>query len=111
MKARLPKMVEYDYMSEKVTFYDLLALMVLHTEFGFGADRLRRYYRAIYAMSEEYKRRFADPATPAWGKKDRHGFGRMEVWALKRDLAEIGFDYDAMLNEPVPAENAQEGGK
>jgi hypothetical protein len=35
----------------------------------------------------------------------------MEVWALKRDLLEIGFDYDAMMNEPVPAENAQEGGK
>lgn len=99
MKAKIPPTVLYSYMDEKVQYYDMLALMVLHREFGFGAERLKRYYRAIYALSEEYRRRFEDPAAPAWGKKDRHGHGRLELWKLKRELAEIGFDYDAMAAE------------
>ena len=101
MKAKLPVTYTKEYVEERIEYLDMLALMVLHTEFGFGADRLRRYYRKIMEISDDYKRRYADPNGPAWGKKDKMGSTRLELGKLKKDLMDIGFDYDAMVNEGV----------
>lgn len=100
MKAKLPKLTTYDAMDERISYLDMLALMVLHKEFGFGAERLKRYYRAINDMAEFYQHRFGDPKTdPKWGQKDRHGHEKLVLWKLKQELKEIGFDYDAMVDE------------
>ena len=104
MKAKMPVIVTYDYMRERIQYLDMLALMVLHTEFGFGAERLKRYYRAIYDMGQEYAR-YKDPHDPDWGKKDKRGVGRVDFWKLKKDLYDIGFDYDAMVEESVNRED------
>lgn len=101
MKAKLPIVVTYDYMRERIQYLDMLALMVLHTEFGFGAERLKKYYRAIYDKGQEYAR-YKDPKNdPDWGKKDKLGYGRTDVYKLKKDLFDLGFDYDAMVEESV----------
>ena len=99
MKAKIPTMYTREHMEERIQYLDMLALMVLHLEFGFGAERLRRYYRAIGRIDSQYSR-YRDPRhDPGWGKKDRTGAGRVDVWKLKKDLFDIGFDYDAMVNE------------
>lgn len=99
MKAKVPVTVTYDHMSERIQYLDMLCLMVLHDEFGFGAKRLKRYYRAILGMDDRYSRYRADE--PDWGKKDRRGYGRMDIYKLKADLAKLGFDYDAMVDEEI----------
>lgn len=100
MKAKMPIVVTYDYMRDRIQFLDMLALMVLHDEFGFGAERLKRYYRAIYDKGQEYAK-YKEPNGPDWGKKDRFGYGRTDLYKLKKDLYDIGFDYDAMVAEAV----------
>ena len=95
MKAKLPVMRTYEYMEERIMYLDMLALLALHEVFGFGAERLRRYYDAIERMDEYYRDRYTAADEPDWGKKDKRGYGKTVLWALKRDLKEIGFDYDA----------------
>lgn len=98
MKAKVPVMHTHDYLEERIQYLDMLALLVLHEEFGFGAERLKRYYRAISRMADNY-RRYDEPGAPDWGRKDKDGHERLVLYALKRDLAAIGFDYDAMVDE------------
>ena len=110
MKAKMPIVVTYDYMRERVQYLDMLALMVLHDEFGFGAERLKRYYRAIYDKGTEYAR-YRDPKDPDWGKKDKRGVGRVDVWKLKADLMALGFDYDAMVDESLDRDEEERKGE
>ena len=95
MKAKLPVLKTYEYMEERIMYLDMLALLALHKVYGFGAERLRRYYNAIEEMDAQYQARYAAPGDPDWGKKDKLGYGKTVLWVLKRDLMEIGFDYDA----------------
>lgn len=109
MKAKVPRMITQAHMEERIQYLDMVALMVLHEEFGFGAERLKRYYRAIGKVDAEYSR-YRDPRTdPGWGQKDRLGVGRVDVWKLKKDLHDIGFDYDAMVEEE--SEDERKGNK
>lgn len=98
MKAKVPVMHTHEYLEERIQYLDMLALMVLHTEFGFGAERLKRYYRAISELADAY-RRYDDPRGPDWGRKDKYGHEKLVLYALKRDLKAIGFDYDEMVDE------------
>ena len=100
MKAKLPVTYTQEHVEERIQYLDMLALMALHLEFGFGAERLKRYYRRIFKLGEEYRRRYEDPKGPKWGRKDKRGFNRTEFYKLKKDLFDIGFDYDAIVNEP-----------
>lgn len=97
MKAKVPEMYSREYMDERIMSLDMVALLVLHNEFGFGAERLKRYYRAIPPTAERYAK--LSDGEPAYGKKDKNGMGRTELWALKRDLYKIGFDYDTIVAE------------
>ena len=76
---------------------DLIILDVLHTEFGFGAERLKRVYREIERRFNEYRRYMADGDNT----KFNDGIERDDTWALKRNLREIGFDYDAVVAEII----------
>lgn len=98
MKAKLPVLRTQEYLEERIQYLDMIALLTLHFTFGFGAERLKRYYRAIMDTADYY-RRYDNPKEPDWGKKDRFGFGKTVMWKLKKDLMDIGFDYDAMVNE------------
>lgn len=74
---------------------DLIILDILHTDFGFGAERLKRVYREIDRRFNEYRRYMADGDNT----KFNDGVERDDTWKLKRDLREIGFDYDAIVAE------------
>ena len=101
MKAKVPVMRSQAWVDERIMYLDMLALLVLHEVFGFGEKRLKVYYRAIDEM-DAYYRRYTDPKSdPDWGKKDRLGYGKTVLWAMKRDLYELGFDYDEMVAEIV----------
>lgn len=98
MKAKVPKTYTREYMDEYITHLDMACLMVLHEEFGFGAERLKRYYRAIMPMADRY-RKYDTPGEPDWGQKSKDGKCRMSLWKQKKDLHDIGFEYDEIVAE------------
>lgn len=78
-----------------VEHMDLIMLSVLHTDFGFGATRLKRVYRALDKRFEEYRFYMGDTDRTCFNDDEE----RMDTWKLKRDLREIGFDYDEIVQE------------
>ena len=96
MKAKLPKMFTEAYIDDLIMRLDMLALLVLHNEFGFGADRLRRYYHGIWKLADYYNK-FKD-GEPEYGRRTKNGFDSMELYKLRKDLLDIGFDYEAEIN-------------
>lgn len=98
MKAQIPEMITLASHHERVEYLDMICMMALHEAFGFGPVRLRRYYNAIVKMDARY-RKYNGDKEPLFGKKGKDGKGRMDLWAVKRDLAAIGVDYDALVEE------------
>ena len=74
---------------------DLIMLSVLHTEFGFGASRLKRVYCALGKRFDEYRFYIGDTDKTCFNDDKE----RMDTWKLKEDLREIGFDYDEVVRE------------
>lgn len=109
MKAKVPEMITLASHHERVEYLDMLCLMALHEAFGFGPVRLARYYDAIVRMDAHY-RNYNGKNEPLFGRKDKRGMGRMDLWAVKRDLAAIGVDYDALVAEGE-AEKEKRGGQ
>ena len=72
---------------------DLLTLISLHEECGFGAERLKRVFRKILSLHYEFKAKYmaADDTVTAEG--------RCDTYAMKEYLKRIGFDYDAECDE------------
>lgn len=56
MKAKVPEQITLAAHHERVEYLDMICLMALHREFGFGPARLRRYYDAIVEADKYYKR-------------------------------------------------------
>ena len=67
---------------------DLLMLIALHEEYGFGAERLRKIYRKIVKLHDEFKAKYMASDDTVLGE------GRCDTYALKSYLKRIGFDYD-----------------
>ena len=82
----------FDGMDGFIEHVDLLILYVLYAEFGFGAKRLRRFFWAIKEHYEAFRDTFIQP-----GDETRYYVEekRMDTFALKKYLLDIGFDYDA----------------
>lgn len=93
-KMREARKQALDEISACAEHFDLVLLMTLHDEEPhFGAMRLKRFYRAFAAKYEEYKRRYLTSSdTTVCGD-------RMDTYALKKHLKDIGFDYDAVCEE------------
>jgi hypothetical protein len=88
-KERLLKktiMEEIEWLSEH---FDLLTLIALHEEFGFGADRLRRAYHKVGSLHDEFKNKYMVADDTLFCKN------RCDTKAMKKYLMQIGFDYDA----------------
>lgn len=98
MKAKVPEMITLASHHERVEYLDMVVLMALHNTFGFGPERLRRFYDAIVTTDAHYCNYNGDKE-PLFGRKTKNGMGRMDLWAVKRDLAAIGVDYDALVEE------------
>lgn len=89
---------------------DLLILYVLHAEFGFGKERLTRFFCAISDYYRYFRDRFVKPGDENrfWAKEKR-----LDTFALKQYLLECGFDYDAICekklqeNKEMKKENEQ----
>ncbi len=69
---------------------DLIVLHILHTEFGFGASRLKKVYHLIDKRYEEYRRYMSINDKT----KFNDGTERDDTATLKDHLRKIGFDYD-----------------
>ena len=78
---------------------DLLMLWVLHEDFGFGAERLKRAYHALDKKFEDFRRYMGDDRT-----KFNEGVERDDTWALKYKLREIGFDYEEEVRRGTEGE-------
>lgn len=76
---------------------DMIVLVVLHDEYGFGARRLRKVYESIVKKAEEYKKYIADNDRVYFN--DAQGREREDTYNLKKHLKQIGFDYDAVVAE------------
>lgn len=98
MKAKVPEMITLDAHHQRIEYLDMICLMALHEEFGFGAVRLRRYYDAISRMNDHYLK-YNGSAEPLFGRRSKDGMTRMDHWAVKRDLMNLGFDYDKIVEE------------
>lgn len=85
-KARMEAVWE---MSACAEHFDLIVLMTLHDEEHYGAKKLKRFFRGFVKKYDEYKRRYltADDTTVCGDRTD--------TYVLKKQLREIGFDYDA----------------
>ena len=81
-----------DGMDGFIEHMDLLILYVLWAEFGFGAKRLRRFFWAIKKYYESFRDTFIQPGDETRFYVEEK---RMDTFALKKYLLDIGFDYDA----------------
>ena len=97
-------------MDNFIEHMDLIILYALHKEFGFGAVRLERFFMCISDYYETFRNRFVKPGDDNrfWQKG-----GRMDTYALKYYLKEIGFDYDAVCAKKLQenAEREEENGQ
>jgi hypothetical protein len=88
-KERQIKRILVDEMEWIAEHCDLLTLVALHEEFGFGADRLRKLFAKICVLHNEFKEKYiAEDDTQLTD-------GRCDTYAMKVYLKRIGFDYDA----------------
>lgn len=82
---------------------DLIILMTLHLEFGFGAKRLKRFYDGINRTYRSYVKQYMTASDDTYfNRYDKHTgkkIDRQDTWVLKRDLKAIGFDFDEICNE------------
>ena len=76
---------EIEWLSEHC---DLITLIVLHEEFGFGAERLKRAFRKTLTLHNEFKAKYMAADDTVTTK------GRCDTYAMKEYLKRIGFDYD-----------------
>lgn len=81
---------EVEWLSEHC---DLLTLISLHEEFGFGADRLKRAFRKTITLHDEFKKKYMAADDTVTAK------GRCDTYAMKQYLKRIGFDYDKECEE------------
>lgn len=73
--------------------YDLVLLWLMHTKYGFGAKRLREFYRDYVELYTDFKNKY-------YCKDDIEQFGsRTDAYVLKQRLNEIGFNYDTEVKE------------
>lgn len=96
-------------MDKYVEHADMIALMVLYESFGFGAKRLKDFYSQLAPMFDRYKFYMADNDKTKFNSTDKvtgEPIIRDDTWVLKRDLKEIGFDFDEIVNELVAERKA-----
>lgn len=70
--------------------YDTLILYVLHTEFGFGRERLFRFYREMATARRDLKSFYKSDS----GTSDP----TIDIFAMRKRLAESNLDPDKILN-------------
>ena len=104
MKAKVPESITLRAHHERVEYLDMVVLMALHNTFGFGPERLRRFYDAIVTTDAHY-RNYNGRDEPLFGRKAKNGMERMDLWVVKRALAAIGVDYDALVEEGKASRN------
>ena len=87
-KRRQIKLAVRDEVEVFTEHFDLCVLYTLKREFGFGAERLKRFYDSFVSLYSELKRRYYD-------KDDMAIFGeRGDTYELRKALLAAGYDYD-----------------
>lgn len=99
-KRRQIKEVVREEILKQAEHYDMCVLIALHRDFGFGAERLKRFYRSFSETYRLFKDRYFD-------KDDMRIFGeRGDSYELKKALCDIGFDYDKEVKRMIEGESA-----
>lgn len=94
-KRRIMKQMIVEESSAFIEHCDLIYLWLLHEIDGMGAVRLRRHFRAFVGVYERFKEKYRqDNDVDTLGE-------RCDTIALKKKLAEIGFDYDKEYAEAL----------
>lgn len=87
-QRRMMKQLIAEESSAFIEHCDLIYLWLLHEIDGMGAVRIRRHFRAFVSVYEQFKEKYMqDNDVDTLGQ-------RCDTIALKKRLAEIGFDYD-----------------
>ena len=76
------KTMRYEYLLDTVAVY------VLHTQFGFGAERIKRFYDALFAERKSLQERY-----------QLNPDDDMAEYVMFRRLKDAGIDFEAMFNE------------
>lgn len=87
-KERLIKKTLVEEMEWLCEHCDLLTLVALHEEFGFGAERLKKLYAKMLTLHDDFKNKYIS------NDDTRLEEGRCDTYAMKQYLKRIGFDYD-----------------
>lgn len=85
-------------MDNFIEHMDLLIMYVLHNELDLDAVGLERIFMCISDYYEAFRSQFVKPGDDNrfWQKG-----GRMDTYALKYYLKEIGFNYDAVCEKKL----------
>lgn len=87
-KRRQIKNAVREELFKQIEHYDLCMLMTVHKNCGYGAQRLRKFYRDYSETYNAFKDRYFD-------KDDERIFGeRGDTYEMREALLKIGFDYD-----------------
>lgn len=97
-KRRQIKNAVREELFKQIEHYDLCILITLHQDFGFGEERLRRFYRHFVETYTSFKEHYFD-------KDDERIFGeRGDTYEMREALKKVGFDYDAEVKRMVEGE-------
>lgn len=95
MRKKLFRQTVGDEVMKAAEIYDLTMLWTVHTDFGFGAVRLKRFYDSFVKTHKYMRDRY-------YCKGDEELFGsRTDAYVIKERLKAIGFDYDKEVKELV----------
>ena len=97
-QRRQVKEVVREEILKQAEHYDLCVLLTLHKDFGFGAERLKRFYRGFSETYRAFKDHYFD-------KDDMKIFGeRGDTYELREALKKAGFDYDKEVKRLIEGE-------
>ena len=93
MRAKIPRMYTENEMNEFLAYHEMMFLLSLHKRFGWGKVRMRRLMKELVAQHDHYKI-YLDHHDPKFGSRTKDGLERSDLWTAKRDLRELGYDWD-----------------
>ena len=98
MKAKLPRMYSENEMNEFLAYHEMIFLLALHNTFGFGQKRMRRVIQSLKDTHNHYLI-YLDHRDPKFGSRTKDGMERTDLWTAKRDLRQLGYDWDEETRE------------
>ncbi len=101
MRKKIFRKTVSDEVMRAAEIYDLALLWTLHETKGYGAIRLRQFYKDFVKTYRYMRERY-------FCEGDEETFGsRTDAYVIKQRLKEIGFDYDEETEQMVEGSEAE----